>query len=83
AIKQKYLSAGSLDQAINLYGLPESKPEQHGPFIVQRFQRIAFQHWVQSVPGMPPPGSVVRVLGGDILKQLGMIPSAAVTPTPG
>ncbi|MGH2461535.1 MAG: endo-1,3-alpha-glucanase family glycosylhydrolase, partial [Chloroflexota bacterium] len=42
AIKQKYLSAGSLDQAINLYGLPESKPEQHGPFIVQRFQRIAF-----------------------------------------
>jgi hypothetical protein len=82
AIRQKFLSAGSLDQAINLYGLPMSRPERHGPFVVQRFQRIAFQHWVDSVPGMPPPGSVVRVLGGDILKQVGMIPAGAAQPTP-
>src|SRR5579884_3750904 len=81
AIRQKFLSAGSVDRAIDLYGLPMSKPERHGPFITQRFQRIAFQHWVESVPGMPPPGSVVRVLGGDILKQVGMIPGSATQPS--
>ncbi|HVC35720.1 MAG TPA: endo-1,3-alpha-glucanase family glycosylhydrolase [Chloroflexota bacterium] len=80
-IRAKFLSAGSVDQAIALYGLPMSYPERHGPFITQRFQRIAFQHWVDSVPGMPPPGSVVRVLGGDILKQVGMIPGSAAQPT--
>lgn len=82
AIRQKFLSAGSVDRAIELYGLPMSRPERHGPFITQRFQRIAFQHWVDPVPGMPPPGSVVRVLGGDLLKQVGMIPSSATEPSP-
>lgn len=82
AIRAKYLSAGSVDQAIQLYGLPESLPQQHGPFVVQRFQRIAFQHWTDPVPNMPPVGSVVRILGGDLLKQAGMIPSSATQPTP-
>src|SRR6185437_5407825 len=77
AIRAKYLSAGSVDQAIQLYGLSESLPQQHGPFVVQRFQRIAFQHWIDPVPNMPPAGSVVRILGGDLLKQAGMIPSSA------
>ena len=81
AIKGTYLGAGSEDAAIQLYGLPMSKPEQHGPFVVQRFQRIAFQHWTDSVPGMPAPGSVVRVLGGDLAKELGLVPAAAQTPT--
>ena len=83
AIKATYLAAGSTDQAVQLYGLPMSKPEQHGPFIVQRFQRIAFQHWTSAVPGMPAPGSVVRVLGGDLAKQQGLIPSAAEAPSAG
>jgi hypothetical protein len=82
AIKAAFLSAGSLDRAVQLYGLPQSYPERHGPFVVQRFQRIAFQHWVDSVPGMPAPGSVVRVLGGDYLKQVGLIPAAAQAPSP-
>lgn len=81
AIRAKFLSAGSVDDAINLYGLPMSYPEKHGPFVVQRFQRMAFQHWVEDVPGMPPKGSVVRILGGDYLKQLGLIPAAAAVPT--
>ncbi len=81
AIRQRYLAAGSLDRAIELYGLPMSQPEKHGPFVVQRFQRIAFQRWVESVPGMPSPGSVVRVLGGDLLKQVGLLPADAVQPT--
>lgn len=81
-IKQKYLAAGSVERAIELYGLPMSKPERRGPFVVQRFQRIAFQNWVDSVPGMPAPGSVVRVLGGDLLKEAGLIPANAAEPMP-
>ena len=82
AIRAKYLAAGSVDRAIELYGLPMSKPERRGPFVVQRFQRIALQHWVESVPGMPAPGSVVRVLGGDLLKEAGLVPAAAAQPSP-
>lgn len=70
----------SADDAIQLYGLPMSRPERRGPFIVQRFQRIALQLWLDEVPGMPRPGSVVGVLGGDMLKQAGIIPAGAVAP---
>src|SRR5262245_15557348 len=65
-------------RAIDLYGLPTSRPERRGPFVVQRFQRVALQRWVDDVPGMPPPGSVVRVLGGDLLKEAGLLPGQAV-----
>jgi hypothetical protein len=30
---------------------------------------------------MPPAGSVVRVLAGDLLKQVGMIPGPAAAPS--
>ncbi len=79
-IRATYLAAGSADRAIELYGLPMSRPEKHGPFIIQRFQRIAFQHWTDAVPGMPPPGSVVRVLGGDLAKETGLVPPEASQP---
>ena len=72
--------AWSADHAIQLYGLPMSRPEKRGPFVVQRFQRIALQLWVEEVAGMPRPGSVVGVLGGDMLKQAGMIPADALAP---
>jgi len=68
------------DRAIELYGLPMSPPEKHGPFISQRFQRIAFQLWVEDVPGMPAKGSVVGALGGDLLKEAGLLPATAVQP---
>jgi hypothetical protein len=82
AIRNYYEAVGSVDAAIERYGLPASMPEQHGPFVIQRFQRVALQHWVDTVPGMPPSGSVVRVLGGDLLKQSGLIPSSASQPSP-
>ena len=71
-IKAKYLAnpnpgaiAGwSVNRSIELYGLPMSRPERHGPFISQRFQRVAFQLWVEEVPGSPAPGTVIGVLGG-------------------
>jgi hypothetical protein len=67
-------------RAIELYGLPTSRPQRLGPFVVQRFQRVALQHWVEDVPGMPPVGSVVRVLGGDLLKEAGLLPGHALQP---
>jgi hypothetical protein len=80
AILQAYLTPGSVDAAIEHYGLPMSRPERRWPFVVQRFQRIAFQHWVEEVPGMPPRGSVAPVLAGELLKPLGMIPPEAARP---
>lgn len=88
AIKAKFLanpnpgkiSNWNQDQAIALYGLPMSRPEQHGPFISQRFQRIAFQLWTDNVPGMPAKGTVVGILGGSLLKEAGQLPAASVQP---
>jgi hypothetical protein len=82
AIRAAYFSAGSVNTAVNRYGLPESQPQQHGPFVVQRFQRVVFQHWTSPVAGMPAPGSVVRVLVGDLLKKSALVPSAAMVPQP-
>jgi hypothetical protein len=88
AIKQYFLSnpnpsaigSWSQDAAIQLYGLPMSQPEQHGPFVSQRFQRIAFQLWTDNIQGMPTPGTVVGVLGGDLLKEAGLVPTASIQP---
>ncbi len=44
-----------MNRSIELYGLPMSRPERFGPFISQRFQRVAFQLWVEEVPGSPAP----------------------------
>jgi spore germination protein YaaH len=66
--------------AIQLFGLPTSLPTRSGPFIVQRFQRVSLQEWVDEVPGMPPPGTVVGLLGGDFLKSAGVIPPSAAAP---
>ncbi|MCS7002115.1 MAG: hypothetical protein NZ518_04620, partial [Dehalococcoidia bacterium] len=67
----------SLDDSIALYGLPSSRPEKFGPFVVQRFQRVAFQYWVEDVPGMPTRGSVVPILAGDLLADAGLVPASA------
>ena len=88
-IRAKYLAnpnpariaSWNVDRAIELYGLPMSRPERHGPFISQRFQRITLQLWVDDVEGMPAPGMVVRVLGGDLLKDAGLLPPQAFVPS--
>lgn len=68
------------DRSIELYGLPMSQPEKHGPFISQRFQRIAFQLWVEDVPGMPAKGTVVGILGGSLLKEADQLPATSTAP---
>ena len=60
AITQAFLAnpieIDSVDAAIEFHGLPMSYPETFGPFVVQRFQRTALQHWVEAVDGGPPAG---------------------------
>ena len=69
------------NDAINLYGLPMSIPEDYGPFVSQRFQRIAFQRWKVDHPaGIFAAGSVVPVLGGDLLKETGVLSGVVTTP---
>ena len=72
----------SEDAAIERYGLPMSLPERFGPFVSQRFQRVTLQLWLDTVPGMPAPGTVVRVLAGDLAKEAGLIPAEAMRPQP-
>ncbi len=79
---QNPLDPGNLEASILLYGLPMSRPEKIGPFVVQRFQRAAFQRWVESVPGQPVPGSVTPVFTGDLYKEANLIPIEAFRPEP-
>ncbi|MGH2367073.1 MAG: hypothetical protein ACRDI2_02655 [Chloroflexota bacterium] len=66
--------------AIERYGLPMSRPQRFGPFITQRFQRVALQLWLDEVPGMPKPGTVTPVLAGELLREAGLIPAGALVP---
>ncbi len=80
AIRQRYLSAGGENAAIELYGLPMSLPQSFGAFTTQRFQRIAFQYWNQDVPGIARKGDVTTILGGDLLKTHNLLPNEAKLP---
>ena len=66
------LQLGSLDASLEFHGLPMSRPVRLGPFVVQRFQRTALQHWIEQVDGGPLIGSVVLVNAGDIYRDLAL-----------
>ncbi len=90
AIAERYLAPPpgwtgqwTVQDAINRYGLPMSRPESFGAFISQRFQRVAFQDWQEAVPGMPPPGTVSTVLGGQLVVESGLLGPLATLPEPG
>jgi peptidoglycan/xylan/chitin deacetylase (PgdA/CDA1 family) len=68
-----YEAEGS-EAALRLYGLPTSRPERHGPFVAQRFQRAVLQLWVESVPGAPEVGTVASVEVGELLREAGLLP---------
>lgn len=68
-IKNKYLQpppnfSGSwnVNGSITLYGLPASKPTQLGPYVVQRFQRAVFRHWIANTPAHPDWKDSVAVI---------------------
>ncbi len=84
AITQAFLAnpieVDSVNAAIELHGLPMSYPETFGPFVVQRFQRTALQHWVEVVDGGPPAGTVLLINSGDHYKDLLLGDSPVIAP---
>jgi len=72
AFANQPLELGSQDASIQFHGLPMSRPVRLGPFVVQRFQRTALQHWVEQVDDGQPIGSVVLVNAGDIYRDLAL-----------
>jgi mono/diheme cytochrome c family protein len=61
-------------------GLPMGIREYES-VIVLRAQRRAFQHWKVDTP-WASAGEVVVVNGGDLAKELGLVPAAAQEPVP-
>lgn len=75
ALRERFLSNPNW---LPHYGLPLSI-QDFGPMIVMRAQRVALQYWKENVP-WANAGDVTVVLGGDIFKESGLIPAAAITP---
>ena len=70
--------------AINLYGLPMSYPMDYGPFVSQRFQRIALQWWKQwweeAELADILPGQVTPVLAGQLAVAAGLVADTVCRP---
>ena len=75
ALKGRFLSNPNW---LQLSGLPLAI-QDFGPMVVMRAQRVALQYWKVNVP-WANPGDVTVVLGGDLAKESGLIPSAATAP---
>jgi hypothetical protein len=69
---------GTGPTALLYNGLPTSQTTNEGPFTAIRAQRVAIQHWSSANPAAGiKPGDVSVVNGGDIAKQLGLVPGFA------
>ena len=79
-IAARYYDGRRQPQAVLYNGLPTSRVTKAGPFSVVRAQRIAIQHWAVANPAAGiAPGDVTVVNGGDIAKQLGLVPAPAAS----
>ncbi len=74
------VAAWSQADAVNLYGLPMSRPVDHGPFVSQRFQRIALQWWKAAGPAGIRPGEVTPVLAGQLAVAAELVAKVARRP---
>lgn len=69
----------SRPNAFDLLGWPTSNAQDFGPFIVMRFQRGALQRWKVDTE-LARAGEVTPVNVGEIAKELGIFPEAAMAP---
>jgi len=60
------------------FGLPQSAASFGNVFVV-RCERAAFQQWSVATP-FAQPGDVTVVNAGDLAKELGVVPAAAIVP---
>jgi Ni/Co efflux regulator RcnB len=78
ALRQRYFSVGD---PLTVFGLPTSRVEDMGNHYAIRTQRAVFQQWKEAVP-WAAAGQVTIANGGDIAKELGWLPAAALVPQP-
>ena len=76
AIRARYFS---LDDPLTAFGVPTSKVEDMGNHYAIRTQRAVFQQWKEEVD-WAAAGQVTVANGGDIAKELGLFPAAALEP---
>ncbi|HEY3082729.1 MAG TPA: hypothetical protein VGM69_22815 [Chloroflexota bacterium] len=79
ALRSAYF--GVVGDALQANGLPTSRATDMGNHYALRAQRVVFQEWKEDVP-WAKAGQVTVALGGDIAKERGLVPSAAVAPLP-
>ena len=78
AIRARYF--GQRDP-MTVYGLPLTHAEDMGNHYALRTQRAVFQQWKEEVP-WAAAGEVTIANGGDIAKELGWLPEAALIAQP-
>lgn len=76
AISSRYFSTPNY---YSVFGLPTSPVEDLGPYSAIRFQRVVMYHWKVNVPWADTRGVSIG-LAGDLVKELGGIPTEALQP---
>ena len=79
ALRDAYFSVGD---PLTFYGLPTSEVQDMGNHYAARLQRAVLQEWKEDVP-WASAGQVTIANGGDIAKELGGLPTAALAPEAG
>lgn len=79
AIRARYFAAPG--DPILMNGLPTSRIEDVGNAYVLRAQRVVIQQWKEDVP-WARRGDVQVANGGDVAKDAGLFPEAALVPEP-
>jgi N-acetylmuramoyl-L-alanine amidase len=69
------------DDPMTFLGLPVSPVEDYGTVVVVRLQRAVLQQWKTDRP-WAKAGDVVLANGGDVAKEAGLFPAAAVAIEP-
>ncbi|MBA3531371.1 MAG: hypothetical protein H0T73_05555 [Ardenticatenales bacterium] len=72
----------AVSDPMTFFGLPTSEVTDMGNHYAIRTQRAVLQEWKQDVP-WARAGQVTVANGGDIAKELGHLPAAALTPDNG
>lgn len=75
-IRNRYFAS---PDPITAFGLPTSRVRDMGNHYALRAQRAVFQQWKVNVP-WAAAGEVTIANGGDIFKELGLIPNWAIQP---
>ena len=71
----------AVDDPVTLYGLPMAPIQNMGGVLVLRMQRGIIQKWLTDVP-WARAGQVTIANSGDVAKEAGLLPAAALEPVP-